>query len=339
MRTLALLTILACAGCLRQTAYHCSSDADCVRAGSPGHCEVGYSFCSFDDSSCTSGRKFGDLSDKYSQTCVGDLPLVDAGLDGPRSDGSGDAQGNDLDGDGVPNATDNCPMIANADQGNEDGDAFGDVCDPCPPISDNNPSDMDTDGVADAYDPNPGTPGDAIFLFEGFHQGIPATWENVGSFTAATDDATALANGNNVAYLTTPGPVTGHETVSTSVVVDSFTTQINTVGIVDDKRPAADSSIACGVFHAPVAPSPGLALVDTNNLAGYTPVTYQMTAGQTYALKQKRDLTAYACNASNGAAAAMVSATYSLANNPPSVGFRLSNARAHYHWLMVVTSP
>ncbi len=37
---------------------------------------------------------------------------------------------NDCDGDGVPTASDNCPIISNADQKNSDGDALGDVCDP-----------------------------------------------------------------------------------------------------------------------------------------------------------------------------------------------------------------
>jgi hypothetical protein len=36
----------------------------------------------------------------------------------------------DGDGDGAPNASDNCPLVANADQADADGDGTGDACDP-----------------------------------------------------------------------------------------------------------------------------------------------------------------------------------------------------------------
>ena len=39
--------------------------------------------------------------------------------------------GADTDGDGVPDATDNCPTVANADQADADGDKVGDACDNC----------------------------------------------------------------------------------------------------------------------------------------------------------------------------------------------------------------
>ena len=72
-----LVAILAGTGCLRQTAFHCDVDSDC---GS-GTCEsVGY--CSFVDTMCPDGRRFGDLSGPHAGTCVGSTD-VDAGVDGP----------------------------------------------------------------------------------------------------------------------------------------------------------------------------------------------------------------------------------------------------------------
>jgi len=59
-----------------------------------------------------------------------------------NGDGIGDACATDSDGDGVQNAADNCPTIANPLQENNDGDAFGDPCD----------GDDDNDGVNDTAD-------------------------------------------------------------------------------------------------------------------------------------------------------------------------------------------
>lgn len=71
----------------------------------------------------------------------------------------------DTDGDGVPNATDNCPTVANASQVDTDGDGIGDACDPdidndgvanagdnCPTVSNSGQADADSDGIGDACD-------------------------------------------------------------------------------------------------------------------------------------------------------------------------------------------
>lgn len=41
-------------------------------------------------------------------------------------------QENDTDGDGIPDAVDNCPAVSNPGQEDTDGDGVGDVCDSCP---------------------------------------------------------------------------------------------------------------------------------------------------------------------------------------------------------------
>jgi hypothetical protein len=41
-------------------------------------------------------------------------------------------QAPDADGDGVPDASDNCPTISNSSQSDSDGDGVGDACDQCP---------------------------------------------------------------------------------------------------------------------------------------------------------------------------------------------------------------
>ena len=84
MRFAVLAIALAGAGCLRSTTFHCSSNADC----NAGTCEAN-DYCSFMDSTCTSGRRFGDLAGNFSNTCVGDLPFGDGGVDGTTDAPSG----------------------------------------------------------------------------------------------------------------------------------------------------------------------------------------------------------------------------------------------------------
>ena len=72
---------------------------------------------------------------------------------------------NDLDSDGIDNASDNCPNTANADQLDTDNDSIGDVCDDdddadgildindnCPLTANADQADFDTDGVGDVCD-------------------------------------------------------------------------------------------------------------------------------------------------------------------------------------------
>lgn len=82
---------------------------------------------------------------------------------------------NDLDGDHVANADDNCPRVFNADQHDEDGDAVGDACDNCPALA--NPNQADTteeglmqfpDGVGDACDPQTALGGNDLAAFYAF---------------------------------------------------------------------------------------------------------------------------------------------------------------------------
>jgi len=54
-------------------------------------------------------------------------------------------EGDDSDGDGVPDASDNCPLVANPDQVDFDGDGLGNACD----------ADDDGDGVLDSEDACP----------------------------------------------------------------------------------------------------------------------------------------------------------------------------------------
>lgn len=104
MRALIAMLVVAGTACLKPSAFECATDRDCVYAGAQGTCEA-VGRCSFPDPSCTSGRRFGELSGTYADQCVdgagldagatdgGPSPLVDAspGADAPAADAGLDA--------------------------------------------------------------------------------------------------------------------------------------------------------------------------------------------------------------------------------------------------------
>jgi len=69
-------------------------------------------------------------------------------------DGLGDVCDPDIDGDGVLNAADNCPLDANSSQQNSDSDSLGDACDNCRYIANNDQWDENADGIGDWCDGN-----------------------------------------------------------------------------------------------------------------------------------------------------------------------------------------
>jgi len=76
-----------------------------------------------------------DTCNRIDDDCDG---ATDEGCFDTDQDGTVDCLSSDDDGDGVSDGIDNCPKLANADQGDLDVDGLGDACDP----------DADGDGVA-----------------------------------------------------------------------------------------------------------------------------------------------------------------------------------------------
>jgi len=60
--------------------------------------------------------------------------------------------GADVDGDGVPDAIDNCPDEPNSGQEDGDDDGAGDACDNCPGLINYEQDDSDNDGIGNACD-------------------------------------------------------------------------------------------------------------------------------------------------------------------------------------------
>lgn len=86
------MVIGAGASCIRPAAFECTTDTQCEHDGVAGRCEP-TGACSFPDSSCPSGRRYGSLSGALGDQCVGadstGAELPDAG--GELHDGSSDA--------------------------------------------------------------------------------------------------------------------------------------------------------------------------------------------------------------------------------------------------------
>jgi len=62
------------------------------------------------------------------------------------------AASEDSDGDGIPDACDNCPDVPDQDQVDTDGDGVGDACDNCVDTANADQADIDNDGVGNACD-------------------------------------------------------------------------------------------------------------------------------------------------------------------------------------------
>eukprot|EP00698_Gefionella_okellyi_P006996 TRINITY_DN16_c0_g1_i1.p1 TRINITY_DN16_c0_g1~~TRINITY_DN16_c0_g1_i1.p1 ORF type:complete len:438 (-),score=82.89 TRINITY_DN16_c0_g1_i1:562-1875(-) len=109
----------------------------------------------------------GKWNDQIPQTDSSKNYLVEFSCTGPDTDNDGipDECDSDIDGDGLANASDNCPSTANPGQQDQDGDGIGDVCDNdrdgdgvannidnCPTIANPGQQNQDGDGFGDACD-------------------------------------------------------------------------------------------------------------------------------------------------------------------------------------------
>ena len=142
----------------------------------------------------------------------------------------------DTDGDGIVDASDNCPTIANPDQRDWDGDHHGDVCDHCPHLPSATDPDGDGDGVGDACDPRPAMAGDTRVLWDGFYDASDVTgWADgatggIGTWTVTGSELVQSAT-NPLNFTSFYAPGTWQKTyVATSVVVGSWNTGA-TIGV------------------------------------------------------------------------------------------------------------
>lgn len=253
----------------------------------------------------------------------------------------GDPNG-DADSDGVNNAVDNCPSVANANQANEDGDKLGDKCDPCPPVRNDTPSDPDGDGVADTCDPNPNVAGDRIELFEGFRNGGEA-WARQTGWTPATAAATGdvlrtdasgqLPENRQVLVL----PVTNPDNIAVSagLTVERINGNATHVAeVVLPFQPVDREGVGCGLVQQG---DRFVGIYDDYADNGRSSPTYSWLTNTDYTVTLTRRGASYVCDAlPAGGTKGTVSDTRTLNLTNPTVAVRALAVGARVSWVMVV---
>ncbi|MDD5055377.1 MAG: ice-binding family protein [Candidatus Peribacteraceae bacterium] len=152
----------------------------------------------------------------------------------------------DSDSDGVADSTDNCPLVANADQIDTDADTVGDVCDNCPINANPSQTDANDNGVGDVCD----TGGSSSSSSSSPAACLPtdedlvAYWKFDESDGSSTVDSTTLDNHGTltggVSFTSSVPPLIGF----TDAYVASFDGVNGVVGVTPDTGLAFDTTNA-----------------------------------------------------------------------------------------------
>jgi hypothetical protein len=265
----------------------------------------------------------------------------DSGIDTPDGD-----PGLDSDNDGVNDAIDNCPSIANANQGNEDQDARGDVCDPCPiKALAADDADSDGDGVGDGCDPDSSAAAapHRITLFEGFSGTLPSSVTVVpaNAWTVTNGAARANLSGGTTpqrGWLTWPHqtPQNSQDIVFAKVTVNQkFPGAVqNGVGIVQRADGNLGDGIVCWIASQADG-TMGLRLFYTTDAFSGMSAGGNYFANQVATLRLQRTAEQYSCIDLATNLMAQTSFTFNPGN--AQLGFYVEGAGASYEWVMVVS--
>jgi len=247
----------------------------------------------------------------------------------------------DTDGDGVPDATDNCAKVANPDQHDEDRDGIGDVCDGCPTVADPSQPDADGDGVDDSCDPHPNTAGDKIVLFESFSNGVPNGWTITGTWTGGADSVSTTVGAGAIAALSPPTVVSGNGTAAVALVPAATSGQLQGIGIAAPATENLAQGAACMLFLAALGGMPSAGLIDLSTKGIVTSEPYAWSIGSPYIVIETRQGSVAACTIVD-----MTGSGSTIGANVPSsgtsgsrLGVGTSGISGKLLWAMYVSSP
>ncbi len=150
----------------------------------------------------------------------------------------------DSDGDGIPDAVDNCPRIGNPAQGDLDGDGVGDACDDCPLVHDPLQADVDGDRIGDLCDPHPTVGTDCLRLLDALADPAQVA-QHWRALPAGTTEVAAAADGVHLFDTAKLGAAAGLVALDDagSVLTGSFAVQVAGTSVVKVGQTAAVSNL------------------------------------------------------------------------------------------------
>jgi hypothetical protein len=255
--------------------------------------------------------------------------------DGTAPDGSPTS---DTDGDGIVDASDNCPTVANPNQHDEDSDGAGDLCDPCPYIA-NATADADGDGVPDACDPHPGASGDSLVAFYPFTgAALPTGWTvraGIASDWTVSGDALRATTAVNATDIITVDSTHQRHAIDVGVDVSAAATTLTSfVGAIGDSKSNLGQFVVCGLRNDQRERE--MVVVDNNAYTvPWMDASEQVTVPGSFRFVLLVEDDATTCDIP-GASPHTFSESRSPFDNTY-VGLRLSNATAAYRYVAVYT--